>query len=304
MTEERHKRMKPKRFIPVSRNSQQGDAQAGHTIIELMVTMLISSIMLSLMSSFFSMNVETITNAGAQVEAQQGVRAVLELFSQEARQAGACLPSEGDFIAMDGTNAGSLDSVTIRFGQADPTTLLCIKAGSILNANDGANQIRVSAEDGALFQVDSRVYITPPSGSGKFHTVTSKSNYAAGTETELFLSPSLEGSHPSGSGIYAVEERTYAVQTINGRQMLTLSIEDNPAQPFVDDVVQFDVQYHLAPCDESGCTSVVNLPADDAQWHLVRILTVAAAVQSHAVNRNGQHVLEASQVEIKPRNFL
>ena len=86
--------------------------------------------------------------------------------------------------------------------------------------------------------------------------------------------------------------------------MLTLSIEDNPAQPFVDDVVQFDVQYHLVPCDESGCTSVVNLPADDAQWHLVRILTVAAAVQSHAVNRNGQHVLEASQVEIKPRNFL
>ena len=296
--------MKLKRCIPVSRSSWLRNPQAGHTLIELMVTMLISGIMLSLVSSFFSMSVETVKNGGTQVEAQQGLRALLELFSQEARQAGACLPSDGDFIAMDGSNAGSLDSVTIRLGKTDPTTLLCIKAGSIESATDGATQIRVSADDGTLFQVGSRVYITPPSGSGKFHTITSKSDYSAGTKTELFLTPSLNGAHPIGSGIYAVEERTYAAKTIGGRQMLTLAVEDNPAQPFVDDVVQFDVQYHLAPCDEDGCASLSDLPVDAAEWHLVRFLTIHAAVRSHTVDRDGQYILESSHVDIKPRNFL
>ena len=49
-----------------------------------------------------------------ETETQQGLRALLGLVTQELRQAGACLPQNGQFITLDGFDGGSQDRLTLR----------------------------------------------------------------------------------------------------------------------------------------------------------------------------------------------
>ncbi|MBM4258982.1 MAG: prepilin-type N-terminal cleavage/methylation domain-containing protein [Deltaproteobacteria bacterium] len=77
----------------------------GYTLIELLVVLLITSFMMTTITGFFQTAVATRQNAGAQTEAQQGLRALASLITQELRQAGACLPRNGNFMALAGTKA-------------------------------------------------------------------------------------------------------------------------------------------------------------------------------------------------------
>lgn len=287
--------MKPRVFIPISTHN----AQAGFSLIELLVVLFLSSMMLTLMTGFFQATTAVRNHMGLQTESQQGLRALFEMVTQELRQAGACLPPLGQFIALDGTDGGTQDRLTLRIGRTDGNTLVCIKAGTTAEAADGDATLTVSEGEGNLFANAPIVYVTPNGASGEFYTVT------ATTSNSVTIDGGLIGNHPEGTGIYAVDERRYEVETLSSGQLaLTMSVDGGDSQPLVEGVEEFNVQYLLAPCDASGCASAVDEPGDDDEWRQVRTVAITATVRSHREDKNGQFLRESGYVHVKPRNLL
>ncbi len=281
---------------------------AGFSLIELLVSLFIASVMLTSMAGFFSMSVATRHNMGEQAEAAQGLRALLSTVTQELRQAGACLTQVGgQFIALDGEDNGLQDSLTLRIGRVDRNTRLCVFDTLSETANVGDTSVKVG--DATKYQAGDIVYITPNSSSGEFYTVAD----AVG-KTLTLTSPlvDLNAAYGVGVGVYALEERTYAVDTSTyERPVLTVAINGGMPQPLVDGVEEFNVRYLLAPCDPD-CAATVDLPADTAQWLLVSEVEIKATVRSRHPNRDGEVVYartgeegtESEYMIVKPRNFL
>jgi prepilin-type N-terminal cleavage/methylation domain-containing protein len=270
--------------------------EAGFSLIELLVTLFLASMMLTLMTGFFQANVVTRQKMSLQTEVQQGLRALFEMVTQELRQAGACLPQQGQFIALDGSDGGDQDSLTLRIGKTDPDTLVCAKAGTTADAASGETVLTVAPGDGDLFAEAKLVYVTPNGANGAFYPVAST------TSTSITLDEGLAGAHPAGTGIYAVDERVYTVETgSSGRPVLTVSIDGGSSVPLVDGVEEFNVQYRkdpCPPCDE------VDEPADDTEWRQVREVVITATVRSHKEDRDGELTREGGYVHVKPRNLL
>lgn len=287
--------MKPRACIRTSTRR----AQAGFSLIELLVVMLLSSMMLTLLTGFFRANATVRHQMGLQTEAQQGLRATFEMITQELRQAGACLPQLGQFIALDGTDGGNQDSLTLRIGRTDGETLVCIKAGTTQAAAEGDSTLTVAEGEGNLFAGTTLVYITPNGATGNFYTVTGT------TSNSVSIDGGLIGAHPVGTGIYSIDERTYEIDASNpDRPMLTVSIDGGAPQPLVEGVEEFNVQYLLAPCDASGCATATDEPANDDEWRQVREVAIAATVRSHKEDKQGQFLRESGYVHVKPRNLI
>jgi hypothetical protein len=262
----------------------------------MLVTLLITSVMLTLLGAFFYTNVDTQHNMSLQVEAQQGLRGLMEMITQELRQAGACLPQLGQFIALDGTNDGTHDSLTIRIGRTTPRTLVCVKAGTTVVAPSGSTILTVGPGEGDLFEGVTLAYVTPNAAEGDFYPVTSH------TATTITLGEGLHSDHPLGSGVYGVDARAYTIDTAtDNAPVLTVAIDGGSPQPLVDGVEKFNVQYRLEPCPPCHA---VNEPADDTEWRLVREVSLAASVRSRKADKEGEFAHESGEVTIKPRNLL
>lgn len=280
-----------KLFIPQLRHSPSG----GFSLIELLVSMFIASLMLTMMTGFFRNTVATRDNMNLQTETQQGLRALFEMVSQELRQAGACLPKTGQFITLAGSDGGDQDSLTLRIGQTNPDTLVCIKAGTSAEAL-GSATLPLTDGDGDLFDGVTLVYVTPDGATGDFYqVVATSSNSITLDET---------GDFPAGTGVYAIDERSYAVDTSGESPMLTVAIDGGSAYPLVNGVEKFSVQYLLGPCDGSGCTDTVDEPANADEWELVQEIVLSATVRSSKEDREGEHLSESGDITIKPRNLL
>jgi prepilin-type N-terminal cleavage/methylation domain-containing protein len=264
-----------KPFIPQLRHSPSG----GFSLIELLVSMFIASIMLTVMTGFFRNTVAIRDNMNLQTETQQGLRALFEMISQELRQAGACLPKTGQFITLAGSDGGDQDSLTLRIGQTNPGTLVCVKAGTSADAS-GSATLPLTDGDGDLFDGVALVYVTPDGATGDFYQIV------------------------SGTGVYAVDERIYTVDTSGESPMLTVSIDGGSAYPLVGGVEKFGVQYLLGPCDGSGCADTVDEPADSDEWELVRELVISATVRSSKEDREEEYSRESGEIIVKPRNLL
>ena len=178
--------MKSKAFTLRSRPK----AQAGFSLTELLVTTFIASAMMVATVSFFSITVATTHDMELQTETQQGLRALFSLVTQELRQAGACLPQNGQFIALDGVNSGDQDSFTLRIGQTNPDTLACIRAGTDQQANTGETVLVLANGDGDQFAGVSYVYVTPNGATGDFYGVVAQD------ANSITLASGLNGSHP------------------------------------------------------------------------------------------------------------
>jgi prepilin-type N-terminal cleavage/methylation domain-containing protein len=281
-------------FSPMSHTRVH--ATCGFSFVELLVTLFIVGIMLMAMAGFFSMNVAMRHNMGMVTEAQQGLRALLEIITQELRQAGACLPTTGLFVALDGADGGDQDSLTLRIGQVDQDTLVCVQGGATAAVAQGTVTFPVSAGQGSLFDDTTLVYVTD-GANGEFHPL------AAATDTTLTLAEGVERNYPAGSGIYGVEERIYAIDTSGARPMMTVAVDGGAAWPLVEGVERFNVQYLLGPC-EPDCADVVDLPADTTEWRLVREVFIETEVIAPHAQRDGQYASESGQITVKPRNLI
>jgi Tfp pilus assembly protein PilW len=273
----------------------QHNAPAGFSLVELLVVTFLASAMLTVMTGFFRATVATRHDMVLQTETQQGLRALFEMVSQELRQAGACLPQTGQFITLTGGVGGDQDSLTLRIGQTDPDTLVCVKAGTSADVT-GSATLPLAEGEGDLFANVVLVYVTPDGASGDFYEVVATSSNS--------ITLNQAGDFPAGTGVYAVDERTYEIDTSGERPMLTVAIDGGSPYPLVDGVEEFNVQYLLAPCTESGCAENVDEPADSDEWELVRVISIAATVRSSKQDRDGEYAREHGQIEVKPRNLL
>ena len=276
------------------------ERSAGYTLVELLVVLLIASFMMTALTGFFQTAVAVRQNAGAQTEAQQGLRALASAITQELRQAGACLPRSGTFVALGGTNSGLTDTLTLRIGLTNPTTGACLRAQiGAGGAAVGAATLLVDSTAG--FGGAKRVLVaSATTGAAEVYSITSM------TSTSITINPGLSFAKPQNSRLYPLDERIYQIQTWSGRQVLTVQIDGGTAQPLVDGVTEFNLTYHGLPCNSLGVCTVLAQPTTDATWRTVREVSIVPKIKSRKKDRQGQIVYStaADAIRIKPRNLL
>lgn len=284
------------RFTPSIRKLRR-NALAGFSLVELLVTMFITGVMLTVMTGFFRATVGVRHDMGLQTEAQQGLRALFELVTQELRQAGACLPQTGQFITLAGVDGGDLDELTLRIGRTDPVTLRCAKAGTTDPVTDGAT-LPLGPGEGDLFAGAALAYVTPNGATGNFYAVVSHTSDSVTIDESVNLPT-------AGAGVYAIDERIYRAETLDGREVLSVRIDGGEAYPLVQGVKKFDVSYWLEPDAPSDPLEEQLTPPDnDPDWRRVRMLTLASKVQARKTKRDQGETSEEGSIDVKPRNLL
>ena len=285
------------RFLPSSPTSRRPERARGFSLVELLMAVTLAGIALTGVVQFFSLQARKMKGHTYRVEAQQAARTSLDAISRDVRLAGACLPITGAFIPLAGTNGPGPDSITVRTGIVR-ANLSCIVAGLTAQMNQGASTATVDSANG--FSAGMLVYLRHPSGSGQFGFVTGTAANTISMDTVASVV------YPIGSGIYAIDERTYAVDTVSVPNVpeLTLVINRGAPEPFAAGVRDLQIQYVLnrncPPCD------VVNAPAanDTATWRLVNSVNLTTSVQTIGTVRAEDAVTMTQTVSAKPRNLL
>jgi hypothetical protein len=206
------------------------------------------------------------------------------------------LPSTGSFIALAGMNAGSNDTVATRSGVVD-ANLTCVVTTIRDPMPPTARELKVESTNG--FAEGMRAYIRHPNGTGEFFTIT----HVQPSASMLQKDGQSSQAYPTGSGVYAIDERAYALDTSNpSLPVLMITTNNGTPIPFASGVESLGVQYKLArncpPCD------VVDLPANDSEWMLVNEILVSVTARSRVPDKDGQHFRRNGQVSVKPRNLL
>ncbi len=270
-------------------------ADAGYSLVELLVAMMLSGIALSVMATDFSHTVQQRHQLNQVAEAQQGVSAAITFVSQELRQAGACLPALGEFLALDGENDGNQDTLRLRIGRIRRDSMTCIRTVTVTNAVAGDSTLQV--QDIAGFDVGQYIYVTRTGGRGKTFVISDIDE----TVETITIEGSLDGNYQAGGGVYAIEERTYAIDGSGAEPILTVAVDDGEPEPFARGIEVFDIRYRLGDCVDCGA---VDLPADGTEWRLVREVELTVASRSRATQQNGAAHVVRESTTIKPRNLL
>lgn len=265
------------------------------SFVELLVAIGIVGIALSAAAAFASTSVKLMRQDQLRLEVRQAIRATADSIVRDVRLAGACLPQNGSFVALDGVAAGGSDTLTIRTGFSQDD-LACVATTTSTLHGAGSTTINVDVIDG--FGMARMGYLRHLDGGGEFFTIA---DVDPATST-ITRADGATRDYPIGSGVFAVDERTYALDTSGPTPQLTLEVDRTGPVPFATGVSQFSVQYTLnrncPTCD------VVNLPADDAEWWLVS--QVAMTLSAETVNpiRAEDSYSETRTITGKPRNLL
>jgi hypothetical protein len=244
-------------------------------------------------AQFFAMQAHQQVGHGFRVELQQALRASLDTMTRDLRLAGACLPVDGDFVALDGADGPGPDSFTVRSGIVR-SDLSCVVTAATAMTNQGNHTFTVGSANG--FAPDMLVYVRHPGGMGQFSFVQS----AAGTSIRILDAATVD--YPVGSGIYAVDERTYAIDASGTFPRLMLTVNRGTPQTFAAGMTDLQVRYVL----EQNCPTcdVVDLPADDSVWRLVNQVLVTSTVETVGAVRPQDQVSVTETTRAKPRNLL
>ncbi|MFN8644192.1 MAG: hypothetical protein U0802_21990 [Candidatus Binatia bacterium] len=235
-----------------------------------------------------------------QIETTQAARAAVDMIVRDLRLGGACLPSTGEFISLDGTNSAQQDQIITRTGLTRPD-LSCVTTTVPIGstATKAGGVVPVTSSDG--FSVGMRAYIRGPAGSGEYFDVTS-----IPSPTQLGKSATLTQDYPAASGIYAIDERSFYIQTFTSPRgplpELMLKIGSQTPQSFAVGIEKLDIQYQLRrncpPCD------VTNMPVDDPEWSLVEQVLLSVTARSELPDEKGTYYRRTVTVGVKPRNLL
>ncbi len=265
----------------------------GHTLVELLVSMLLSSVALAVVTRDFGFYVQTRSKMDLLAETQQAASASVTLLTQELRQAGACLPELGTFISLGGEENGTRDSLILRIGIADPITLQCTR--TILSERARTNESVMQVETIEGFATGQLLYLITATGHGNFFRIASISGKS------ITIDGTFDVNYNRNSGVYALEERIYEIAESGGTSSLTVAVDGRDAEPMVRGITELDIQYKMAPCPP--CDSV-DIPADDYQWRVVREVEIAVTARASRPGANGEPLEIENRATVKPRNFL
>ncbi|HVN84735.1 MAG TPA: prepilin-type N-terminal cleavage/methylation domain-containing protein [Candidatus Binatia bacterium] len=300
-------------------STRRSNAERGFTLVEILVASTITLSALATTGLFFTLARKTISDQLLQIETLQGLRAAMDSMTRDLRLGGACLPTTGDFITLDAAH-GPPDSIFTRTGLVRPNET-CIRTTTTTDTAASATTISVVSANG--FAVGMRAYIIQANGtSGEVFTVTglntsSNPNTLSKTTNFTCTGTCPSPAYPAASGIYALDERRYAIDTSNSAlPVLTLAANGGTAAPFVFGIENMVIQYQLdRNCDKpavaisgapeipaTGC-DVVTLPAS-TEFALVNSIYVTITARSRATNSRGQYFRFTRTVAAKPRNLL
>lgn len=287
--------MRCRRSSPTSRRPEPA---AGFSLVELLVSVFISGVALTSMVTFYALQTRGAQGHAFRVEAQQALRASLDAITRDVRLAGACLPiNTGQYVPLAGTDDVNGDSITIRSGmlRAD---LSCISA-ALTPDTTAAGATSLQVDSGTGFTSGMLVYLRHPSGSGQYAFVT-----AAGATT-VSIDTGLSQVYPKGSGVYAVDERTYTIdRSVPATPRLMLTINRGTPMAFAAGITDLQIQYVLnqncPPCD------TVNAPAAGATatWLLVNDVLLTASARTVGTIRPQDVASLTETSRAKPRNLL
>jgi prepilin-type N-terminal cleavage/methylation domain-containing protein len=273
--------------------SSRRSTERGFSLLELLMSAALGALAAAAVAQFFAFQARKQQGTGFRVELQQALRSSVDTITRDLRLAGACLPSNGDFVALDGTNGPAADTVTIRAGivRAD---LSCIVTSLTTLGNAGSPSLSVGSNAG--FTPGMRVYVRHPGGTGQYSFVqTTPSN-------RIILTDAATMDYPVGSGVFAVDERSYAIDASGPVPMLMLTVDQGLPQAFAAGMRDLQFRYVLErncpPCD------VVDLPPDDATWRLVNQVLVTPTAETVGAVRPEDQVSLAETSRAKPRNLL
>jgi len=269
---------------------------SGFSSLELLISLGIISIAMAATSGLFLASRNFMRDQNLELETTQAARATADTMLRELRLGGACLPVTGDFISLNGKDNGQLDELTSRTGLTR-SDLSCVRTATAQDAAAGATVANVESVDG--FAANMRAYIRNGAGTGEFVTVGSIDT----TNKNITFSSALSADYPATSGLYAIDERRFFVESDGEAPVLKMEINsDGQPQNLASGIEQLNVQYQLF----RNCPScdVVDLPADDATWALVQQVYLTITARSQQLAPNGEYYKRTLKVGIKPRNLL
>lgn len=268
--------------------------QGGFSLMETLVALLLTGIAMAVFVRDFGFTVQTRREMDLVAETQQALHASHLFLTQELRQAGACLPDNGEFIALAGVDGGTVDELTLRVGIADRADLSCL--ATLLTADKAAGERTLEVQDATDFAAGQWIYVTRVGGRGGTFRV------AAAAEGVIELETGLDADYVAGGGVYAIEERVYAVRTIGEVPVLTVAVDGGEPQPLVAGVEVLDVRYRLDPCPP--CDAVA-LPDSATEWRRVREVELRVVARSVMPKpRGGGFVRVEGATTVRPRNLI
>jgi hypothetical protein len=223
------------------------------------------------------------------------------MLVRDLRLGGACLPVTGEFISLDGINNADKDEITTRTGMTRPD-LSCIRSTVPTGFQVVANTAAVPVESSQGFAPGMRAYIRNPNGSGEYFDVAAVPN-----ATEITKSTTLTQNYPATSGVYAIDERRFFIDTFTSPRgvlpQLNLQIGLAAAQSYAVGIEKLAIQYQLRRNCSPNC-DVVNLPANDTESAIVEAVLLSVTARSEVPDEAGNYFRRTVAVNVKPRNML
>ncbi len=262
---------------------------------------LLMSVAIGVTSSMYLASRIQMQQQQQQLETTQAARAAVDSMVRDLRLGGACLPQVGNFTSLTGINNGTTDQITTRTGLTQPN-LSCISTTIPTGSSLTASSTTIPVVSSAGFTVGMRAYIASPTGTGDFFDIT-----GVPSGTQLTKSATLSQDYPATSGVYAVDERTYYLDTWNSpnngpQKELMLQIGDQTPQSLAVGIETLNIQYQLnsncPPCD------VVDLPNSSSQWSIVEAVLLTVTARSEQPDAKGNYYRRTITTTVKPRNLL
>jgi hypothetical protein len=269
--------------------------ERGLTLVELLVGMMLGAVVVGGVSALFAHSREVIHQQLLRIETQQALRATLETLARDLRLSGACLPVTGDFMALSGTNAGDRDRIVTRTGLVQPNRS-CIRTALTATLSASGSQMAVVSPAG--FTAGMRAYIRHPNGEGESFNITTVNT----AEKRLGKSDPLSRDYPEDSGVYAIDEREYAVDDSDpALPALTVAVGGEDPVPFAFGIESLGIRYQL----HRNCPNceVVDEPSAE-EWALVKQLFITVTARSRVAGSDGEYMRITRQIAAKPRNLL
>ena len=291
------------RMSPSTRSTRKCSVTdaAGFTALELLIGVVLMGLAVAATSGMFVASKRQMQSQQRQIETTTAARATVDMIVRDLRLGGACMPVTGAFISLDGINNGQTDEIITRSGLTRPD-LTCVTTVVPNNQTVTANATSFQVQSSDGFAAGMHVYIRHPDGEGEYFDITS-----VPSSTQLAKTQTLTRDYPATSGIYAVDERRFYLDTftdLRGRTQpeLMLQVGDKPPQQFAVGVEKLDVQYQLQrncpPCD------IINLPSSNAEWAIVDALVLNVTARSEQPDQSGSYYRRTVTVNVKPRNLL
>lgn len=268
-----------------------GAREDGFTFIEMLVALLLMASISAGLVSFFTTSSRTRTIADIRLETHHAVSATMDTLARDIRLAGTCFPPNGQFVSLGGVNNGTQDLITIRLGNTTNQTCIESTLAAGADARSGDNTLNLASAQG--FTVNTAGYVTNGS-NGDFFKITA----VAGTV--ITTDATWSRVYPAASSaVYAMQEHVYKVNTtIDPRGPVLTSQRDRGSEEvFADGITALNVRYRKID------NSVVDLPANDAEWRLVKEVLLSVTARSLIPLPGGSFHQETASLTVKPRNL-